>query len=129
MKPIKTKFGTLYVENFKEREEKDRIKIFDSQKRYLDYFSIEYLEEYSKINNCTKCQQLNKYFDGLKQCSEIKNALHYLGVSYQEVSSDWTAIANLLEEITGYEYKTEEQLMSNEWVNKIGKYYILICEN
>lgn len=129
MKPIKTEFGTLYVENFKEREEKDRVKIFDSEKRYLDYFCIEYLEEHAKINNCTKNQQLNKYLDGLKQCSGIKNVLHYLGVCYQKVSSDWTEIANLLEEITGYEYKTEKQLMSNEWVNKIGKHYILVCEN
>lgn len=129
MKPIKTNFGTLYVENFKEREEKDRIKIFDSEKRYLDYFCIEYLEEHAKINKITSYQQLNKYLDGLKQCSRVKNGLHYLGVCYQKVSSDWTEIANLLEEITGYEYKTEKQLMSNEWVNKIGKHYILVCEN
>lgn len=129
MRTIKTNFGILYIEYFKNREEKDRIKIFDSEKRYLDYFCIEYLEEHAKMNNLTKNQQLNKYIDGLKQCSGVKNGLCYLGVSYQEVSSDWTAIANLLEEITGYEYKTEKQLMSNEWVNKIGKHYILVCEN
>lgn len=129
MKTIKTKFGTLYVENFKEREEEDRIKIFDSNQKYLDYFYIEYLEEHSKMNNCTKCQQLNKYLDGLKQCSGIRNALHYLGIPYEKVSYHWNVIANILEEITGYEYSSEEQLMDNEWVNKIGKYYILVCEN
>ena len=37
-------------------------------------------------------------------------------------------IANFLEEITGYEYSTEEQLLSNEWVNKIGNDYVLVCE-
>lgn len=129
MRTIKTNFGIFYIEYFKKREEKDRIKIFDSKKRYLDYFYIEYLEEHAKMNKITPYQQLNKYLDGLKQCSGVKNVLHYLGVSYQKVSSDWTEIANLLEEITGYEYKTEEQLMSNEWVNKIGKHYILVCEN
>lgn len=129
MRRIKTNFGILYIENFYNREDKDRIKIFDSEKRYLDYFSIEYLEEHAKINNCTKIQQLNKYLNGLKQCSGIKNSLHYLGICYETISSDWTIIANLLEEITGYEYKTERQLMSNEWVNKIGDYYILISEN
>lgn len=129
MRKIKTNFGTLYVEFFNNREEEDRIKIFDSNKRYLDYFCIEYLEEHAKMNNCTKSQQLNKYLNGLKQCSGVKNALHYLGVCYVKASCDWAIIANLLEEITGYEYQTKEQLMSNEWVNKIGDYYILVCEN
>lgn len=129
MRPIGTKFGTIYVECFNAREEKDRIKIFDSHKRYLDYFSIEYLIEHAKINNCTKLQQLNKYLEGLKQCSEVKNALHYLGVGYEKVSSNWKEIAKLLEENTGYKYKTAKELLKNEWVNKIGKYYILVCEN
>ena len=129
MKSIKTPFGILYVEHFNNREEKDRIKIFDSQKRYLDYFSIEYLEESAKINKITPYQQLNKYLSGINNCSDIKNVLNYLSITYEKVSKHWTEIANLLEEITGCEYKTEEQLMSNEWVNKIGKYYILICEN
>ena len=129
MRAIETKFGILYVEEFNEREEKDRIKIFDSNKHYLDYFSIDYLEEHAKINNCTKIQQLNKYLNGLEQCFGVKNALHYLGVCYEKVSLHWSVIANLLEEITGYEYSTKEQLLGNEWVNQIGDYYILVCEN
>ena len=34
MRKIKTNFGTLYVEFFNNREEEDRIKVFDSDKRY-----------------------------------------------------------------------------------------------
>lgn len=128
MKKIITKFGILYVENYYSRKEKDRIQLFDSYQRYLDYFNIEYLKEHAIINKCTPYSQLLKYLDGLNQCSTIKNVLRYLGITYEKVSKDWTDVANLLEEITGYEYKTEEQLMTNEWVNKIGNYYILIYE-
>lgn len=129
MRLIQTKFGPLYVEHFSQRKEKDRIKVFDSNKKYLDYFSIEYLEEHAKINKITPYQQLNKYLSGINNCSDIKNVLNYLGITYEKVSKHWAIIANLLEEITGYEYSSEEQLMGNEWVNKIGECYILICEN
>ena len=108
MRKIKTNFGTLYVEFFNNREEEDRIKVFDSDKRYLDYFCIEYLEEHAKMNNCTKSQQLNKYLNGLKQCSGIKNMLNYLGINYLKISHYWYVIANILEEITGYSYPSEE---------------------
>lgn len=129
MRLIQTKFGPLYVEHFSQRKEKDRIKIFDSKKRYLDYFNIEYLEEHAKINKVTPYQQLNKYLSGIHNCSNVKNLLNYLGICYEKVSLHWSVIANLLEEITGYEYTTEEQLLSNEWINQIGDYYILVCEN
>ena len=129
MRLIQTKFGPLYVEYFSQRTEKDRIKIFDSKKRYLDYFSIEYLEEHAKINKVTPYQQLNKYLSGIHDCSNVKNLLNYLGICYEKVSLHWSVIANLLEEITGYEYTTEEQLLSNEWINQIGDYYILVVEN
>ena len=48
MKEIKTKFGTIYIEEWEfdrhkpwQREEEDRIKIFDSNENYLDHFSAD----------------------------------------------------------------------------------------
>ena len=33
--------GTFYIENFDEREEEDRVKIYDSDENYLDYLPLE----------------------------------------------------------------------------------------
>ena len=121
MRKIKTNFGTLYVEFFNNREEEDRIKIFDSNKRYLDYFCIEYLEEHAKMNNCTKSQQLNKYLNGLKQCSGVKNALHYLGVCYvKEFNGEFKKndAVNLINEAKNKYNGSEKKCSSNDKVSK-----------
>lgn len=43
---IQTKYGAIYIESLNgNRDEQDRIKIFDSDRKYIDYFSIEMLED------------------------------------------------------------------------------------
>ena len=125
---IKTKCGTLYTENFNNREEMHRIKIYDTRYQYLDYFSVESIEQDAKINGCTKYQQLAKYYNELEQCNCIEDLLNFLGIEYEKISLDWKIIAKQLKEITGHQYKTAKELLKNEWVNKIGKHYILISE-
>lgn len=44
---VATKFGNIYIEQPRAeyREEEDRIKIFDSKKRYIDYIPVDGMEE------------------------------------------------------------------------------------
>ena len=36
--------GNFFIENFDEREEKDRVKIYDSDENYLDYLPLDQID-------------------------------------------------------------------------------------
>lgn len=135
MKKIETLFGILYIEEENDREETHRIKIFDSEMRYFDYYSLDYLEEGVTISSFVEEQA--KLIEGRKSLDDL---LEGLGIDSYSVSEDWT---DLLEDMyhgdaqlegdkwidkTDGSEITEQVIMENEWVNKIGNTYILICE-
>lgn len=134
MKKIETSFGALYIEEENDREETHRIKIFDSEMRYFDYYSLDYLEEGVTISAFVEEQA--KWIEGRKSLDDL---LEGLGIDSYSVSEDWS---NLLEDMyhgdaqlegdkidkTDGSEITEQVIMKNEWVNKIGNTYILICE-
>lgn len=50
LQAIETKLGAIYIEELNsEREDVDRIKMFDSGKRYLDYISTEFIMDRSDV--------------------------------------------------------------------------------
>lgn len=51
--------GNFFIENFDEREEKDRVKIYDSDENYLDYLPLE--EDDTPIE-----EQYNNYIEMLE---------------------------------------------------------------
>lgn len=135
MKKIETKFGILYIEEENNREETHRIKIFDSEMRYFDYYSLDYLEDGVTVANFVEEQAKwiasRKSLDGL---------LEGLGIDSYSTSEDWT---DLLEDMYNGAAKlvdgkwidstdgseiTESKVMENEWVNKVGNTYILVCD-
>lgn len=135
MKKIETVFGILYIEEENDRDETHRIKIFDSEMRYFDYYSLDYLEEGVTIASFVEEQA--KWIASRKSLDDL---LEGLGIDSYSVSDDWS---NLLEDIyhgdaelvdgkwinkTDGSEITEQVIMENEWVNKIGNTYILICE-
>ena len=138
MKTITTNVGVLYMEKEDEREEADRIKIYDSQKRYLEYLPLASVSENSSITSY--CNEVAKR---LEECDSIDEMLKYLGIEAYTVGTSWT---DLLEDIYGldnYEYDssigkyilvadgteiTEQTVLSNEYVNIIGAHYVLNCE-
>lgn len=67
--------GNLYIENFDEREEEDRVKIYDSDENYLDYLPIE--EDETPIE-----EQYNNYIEMLEQFKTVKELLDWLGTFY-----------------------------------------------
>ena len=129
MKIIKTKFGDLFIEELGNQEESDRIKIYDSQKRYLDYISIEFMDYQSEIYNQTIQEFFESYIMKIQKCNSVEQLLDIiLNIKYLLITSDVEQMCHWLTSITGYEYHTENDLLSNEWINKIGNSYVLIDE-
>lgn len=134
MKEIKTKFGSLYIEEENDREEKDRIKIFDSEHRYFDYYNLDNLGVGETI-----AELVDENVKMIAACKTVDELLEYLGINSHTVSEDWTDLLEYMfdsarcvdgkwyDAIDGSEI-TEATVMKNEWVNKIGKNYILVCE-
>lgn len=138
MKKIITKVGILYMENEDEREEFDRIKLYDSQNRYLEYFSLE-----SVLENETVTDYCNRVTRQMEEFNTIDELLQYLGIRSYTTGTSWK---DLIEDIYGlenYEYDaetnkyillsdnseiTEQTLMDNEFVNIIGKIFVLNCD-
>lgn len=137
---IETKYGSFYIEDEIYRQEEDRIQLFDSLGRWLDYFTIECIEETwggSYSDFVEEIMRKAKSFD------RVDEFLEYLGINSYTISENWE---DLLEDIypgdNEIEYDeiakvwktrdgeiiTEETILKNEWVNKIGKNYILVCE-
>lgn len=131
---LSLKFGRVFIENPNSLEERDRIKIYDSRKRYLEYLPL-----------CSVCVPIENYFNTVietfKRMNSIDEFLDYIGVDSRTVSDKWS---NLLEDmygVDGYSYNpnndkyycldngreiTEKTLLENEYVNFIGNQYVLI---
>ena len=135
MRKIETPFGILYIEEENDREETHRIKIYDSEMRYFDYYSLDYLEEGVTIAEFVEEQV--KWLAGRKKLDDL---LEGLGIDSYSTSEDWTDLledmyqgraklvyGKWIDETDGSEI-TEQVVMDNEWVNKIGNTYILVCE-
>lgn len=134
---ITTPVGDLYLEELNNREEDERIKLYDSKRRYLDYFSTESMDD-----NETLEAYANRIIVNLQKQYTVEALLAHLCIDAYTVSEDWR---DLLEDIFGsdkYEYDeqgryfllsdgseiNEENLMQNEYINKIGKTFVFVCD-
>ena len=135
MEKIETSFGTLYIEGVDGREEDDRIKLFDSDKRYLDYFATDSIPSDETVE-----QFIAGVVSGIKRQKTVADFLDYIGLESYSISGDWK---DLLNYVYGKDFEiedgkcisledgseiTEEIVMGNEWVNKIGELYVFIVE-
>lgn len=124
MKQIDLKFGgKIYMELYGKQEEKDRIKIYDSDKEYLDYFTVESLQEMADMNQESVQDVLDGYADSItKDVNSVVNLLDWLGIEWEGIwPNKFRAMETLHMDIHEFE--------NNEWINRIGNYYIKIAEN
>lgn len=119
MKEITLKFGgTIYMEWYGEQEEEDRIMVFDSDKKYLDYFSVESLDETRSWCWDLSIQNLlDIYADHMAEKKSVEALLDYLEINWLAIYPSAAALR-----------KAEGLEVTNEWVNHIGKYYIEVKE-
>lgn len=129
LKEVNTLVGTIYIEDFLFREEDERIKIYDSDKKYLDYISMDTIMDWSEEHHCSCVTILEEYIKYLEKCSTVEKLFEGLGVKYIEYSVEWKVVADKLVEDSEHQINSVMELLDNDFVNQIGDYYIYISEN
>ena len=123
MREINTKWGKIYIEDYEfdrhkpyQREEEDRIKLFDSDKNYLDYYDADMTrEEYDDI------------IDGIENAKEIDDFLYeYIFYGNKEETLKW--IKETYGESDDEIFIDHNGKPTNEFINRIGETY-LVHEN
>lgn len=118
MKEIKLKFGgKIYIESFGEQEEKDRIKIYDSDEEYLDYFTVESLQEMADMNEKSVQDILDEYAEKMSEKENVIDLLDWLAIEWEAI---WPNKFRAMEALDMDIHEFDQ----NEWINHIGKYYI-----
>lgn len=114
--------GNFFIENFDEREEQDRVKIYDSDENYLDYLPLK--EDDTPIE-----EQYNNYIEMLENFKTVEELMDWL-VCDAEFIGNKEEMINYLHDELNWELPSEDyDPLQNEWINKIGDIYILISEN
>ena len=111
--------GKFYIENFDEREEEDRVKIYDSDENYLDYLPLE--EDDTPIE-----EQYNNYVEILESFKTIEEMMDWLVCDCEFIGKKSEAIKYVLTEWNLPDEETDP--LDNEWVNRIGDTYIIVSE-
>ena len=145
MRKIDTKFGTIYIEDLEYdrhrtnwREEEDRIKIFDSDERYCDYWSMDTIIENAEYDQKTleeEYEWIIEHYENADSLDCICPDMCYATKSFKEMYIymciagyfDEDRRKNILQALDNDDL-TDDFLLSNEWVNHIGDYYILVSE-
>ena len=129
--PIETSYGTLYIEDLNnQRKEEDRVKLYDSEQKYLDYFDVDFLQHCARIVGRNPNDILDEAINKIKECNSAKELCDYLFIKWFLITKSIEEVASNLNAICGVnDYCSEADILSNEWVNKIGDNFIIIEEN
>lgn len=117
--------GNFYVEELENREEQDRIKLFDSDENYLDYLPLERYDD----TDPTFEEQYNGYVEILESFETIEELLDWLACDYEFFSTKDATIQYLHKKLNWDLPSEGYDPLDNEWVNRIGDIYIVISEN
>ena len=117
--------GDFYIEEFENREEKDRVKLYDSNYNYLDYLPLERYDD----TDPTFEEQYDGYVEMLESFETIEELLDWLACDYEFFSTKDATIQYLHEELNWDLPSEGYDPLDNEWVNRIGDIYIVISEN
>lgn len=126
MKNIETKFGTISIDDYEYnnniREDKDRIKIFDSKGEYLDYLSVELVEEGAELDHVSPQQAIDSHAKYLAEAKTIEDLCSRLDIVPLFIT---TNVDEMVEKLKAMEYEDIDPY-NNEFVNIIGDYLILV---
>ena len=114
--------GNFFIENFDEREEQDRIKIYDSDKNYLDYLPLDQID----VDDTPIEEQYNNYIEMLESFKTIEEMMDWLVCDCEFIGKKSEAIKYVLTEWNLPDEETDP--LDNEWVNRIGDTYIIVSD-
>lgn len=116
--------GDFYIEELNNREERDRVKLFDSDFNYLDYLPLERYDDW----NPTFKEQYDEYIKVLEQFKTVPELMNWLVCDCDFIGSKDETIEFLHKELN-WELPSEDyNPLDSEWVNRIGDVYIIVSE-
>lgn len=135
LREIKTPFGIIYIEQWgenAEREDRDRITLYDSRKQWLDYFTVEYFYDTYNEEDGDKEEYALRQYNHLIELlarggdqASIEEFIDWLGINFFYAGTDKAEAENALSDGHSEELLPDE-IETNEYVNHIGDYYIVV---
>ena len=116
--------GKFYIENFDEREEQDRVKLFDSDENYLDYLPLERCDN----TDPTFEEQYDGYVEMLENFKTVPDLMDWLVCDCDFIGNKDQTIEYLHKELNWDLPSENYNPLDNEWINRIGDIYIVISE-
>ena len=116
--------GTFYIEELENREERDRVKLYDSDENYLDYLPLERYDD----TDPTEEEQYQGYIEMLESFKTVPDLMEWLVSSWEFIGDKDQTIKYLHEELNWDLPSEDYNPLDNEWVNRIGDIYIVISE-
>lgn len=114
--------GNFYIEAFDNRDESDRVKIYDSDTNYLDNLPLERYDD----TDPTLEEQYSEYVKILEGFKTVSELMDWLVCDCDFIGSKSDAIKYVL---TEWNLPDDEcDPLDSEWVNRIGDVYIIISE-
>ena len=125
MRKINNKYlGNFYIEELENREEQDRVKLFDSDENYLDYLPLERYDD----TDPTEEEQYQGYIEMLESFKTVPDLMEWLVSSWEFIGDKDQTIKYLHEELNWDLPSEDYNPLDNEWVNRIGDVYIVVSE-
>ena len=117
--------GTFYIEELENREEQDRVKLYDSDENYLDYLPLERYDD----TDPTEEEQYQGYVEMLESFKNVFDLMDWLVCDYEFIGNKDRTIEYLHEELNWDLPSKDYNPLDNEWVNRIGDIYVVISED
>ena len=125
MRKINNKYlGDFYIEELENREEHDKVKLFDSDENYLDYLPLERYDD----TDPTEEEQYQGYIEMLESFKTVPDLMEWLVSSWEFIGDKDQTIKYLHEELNWDLPSEDYNPLDNEWVNRIGDVYIVVSE-
>lgn len=125
MRKINNKYlGDFYIEELENREEKDRVKLFDSDENYLDYLPLERYDD----TDPTEEERYQGYIEMLESFKTVPDLMEWLVSSWEFIGDKDQTIKYLHEELNWDLPSEDYNPLDNEWVNRIGDIYVVVSE-
>ena len=116
--------GDFYIEELENREEQDRVKLYDSDKNYLDYLPLDQID----VDDTPIEEQYNNYIEMLESFKTIEEMMDWLVCDCEFIGNKDRTIEYLHKELNWDLPSENYNPLDNEWVNRIGDTYIVVSE-